>query len=473
MQRKGFRGTQILYKFNSLPVQLGLRFFAMCVGIATLNGLLIALAMFAPVFRPMSGILGFTAEDQAELTKLLDGVSDKHKSAIKTEMEAVLTAKGFMSTKEFEEKMTALGVTDKKISELTEALKTQGETLKKLLNPGKENAGKSFDEIIEEKKDKIKALASGDRSAAFKLEIPSEAFKTLLQRAAVNQNTTAMRLPDVGQLAYLGSVMSGLFQHVNMDAASNGTIRYIDQSLIVRGADVVGEDGQKPESQIEWTEYSMTVKKIADSIPVTKEAWNDIGFIRGEIQRLLNVNLMLKEDAQFWSGSGVGNNIKGIYTYATAFVPATYAGTTPFANIYDLLAVVRVDIMNGKGGKYLPQTVVMNPVDILRLKLIKDADGRYNLPPFMMANGQVVDGMSIIESSQVTANTLIVGDFRYGTIYDAEGVTVEMGYVNDQFIKNTQTILAEKRTMLLVRNADNDAFRKVIDINAAIAGISA
>ena len=47
--------------------------------------------------------------------------------------------------------------------------------------------------------------------------------------------------------------------------------------------------------------------------------------------------------------------------------------------------------------------------------------------------------------SQVTANTMVVGDFRYGTIYELEDTTVEMGWINDQFIKNSFTILAEAR----------------------------
>jgi len=47
-----------------------------------------------------------------------------------------------------------------------------------------------------------------------------------------------------------------------------------------------------------------------------------------------------------------------------------------------------------------------------------------------------VEGIRIVESSQVTPNTMLVGDFRYGTIYDLEDVVIEMGWINDQFIKN-------------------------------------
>lgn len=463
MNVKGFRYKLVPAKF--LNVNFGFKLALTCLLLWLINS-------------PVGGIAyavvaGFTEEQGKELEKLLGGVAEKHKDLVKTEMETLLNSKGLMTEAAFTAKLAALEIKDKTITELTTALKEQGEEIRKLLAGGRPGTEKSIEQMIDEKAAAIKNLAS-DSKATFKMNFSADQVnKTLVQRAAVNNSTMAMRLQDVGQIPYLGSIMSGLFRHVPMEDSSNGTVRWIDQSLIVRGADVVGEGGTKPESQIEWTEYSASVKKIADSIPVSKEAWKDVGFIKGELQRLLEINLSLKEDAQYYSGSGAGNNIKGIKTYATEFNYAAYAATASDANIYDLLATARVDIMNSKQSKYMPATVLMNPVKILKMKLAKAADGHYILPPFISSNGTVVDGMLVVESSQVGVNEIIVGDFRYGTIYDAEGVTVEFGYVNDQFIKNTSTILAEKRTMLLVRNADLDAFRKISDVDAAVAGISA
>ena len=94
----------------------------------------------------------------------------------------------------------------------------------------------------------------------------------------------------------------------------------------------------------------------------------------------------------------------------------------------------------------------------------------YIVPPY--ASGQQsIDGIKIVESSQVTAGTMVVGDFRYGTIYDLEGVTIEMGWINDQFIKNTFTILAEQRLALLIRTVDETAFRKVANITTLLANL--
>jgi hypothetical protein len=83
-------------------------------------------------------------------------------------------------------------------------------------------------------------------------------------------------------------------------------------------------------------------------------------------------------------------------------------------------------------------------------------------------NSAWFEGIRIVESSQVAPNTMVVGDFRFGTIYDLEDVTVEMGWINDQFIKNALTILAEQRLALLIRTVDEPAFRKVTDIATAL-----
>ena len=166
-----------------------------------------------------------------------------------------------------------------------------------------------------------------------------------------------------------------------------------------------------------------------------------------------------------YDGDGVTPNIKGVYTSAPTFVTTPYADTIEGANLYDLMAVVAADISADRSAKYRANVVLLNPADALRLKLYKTTQGNYLVGPFG------ADGLRIVESSQVTPNTMLVGDFRYGTIYDLEDVVIEMGWINDQFIKNCITILAEQRLALLIRVADEPAFRKVTNITTALADL--
>jgi len=142
-------------------------------------------------------------------------------------------------------------------------------------------------------------------------------------------------------------------------------------------------------------------------------------------------------------------------------------------NIADLAMNLATYVSNkadasGAQSKYAPNVLFINPADALKF-LVKSNDGVYQLPPFM-SNGKV-GNMTIIESPKVTVNTLMVGDASYGTIYQSEDVVIEMGLVNDQFLKNQWTIRAEQELCFLQRTADLGAFTKVTDINAAIAAL--
>jgi len=409
--------------------------------------------------------------EEKEIQKLIEGLADKNRAAIKLEMESV--TKGLVTIEEFNKRMEVLGENSKKIDQLTKALETQGEEIRKFFEAGKsKDTTKTLDEILQENSEKIRGLSQASKSGRdnVKITLSKETIeKTLVSRANVTAGTNAFRVPGVGQIAVVTSVISTLFRHVDVGENSGGVIRYLDQSAITRGAAPVAEGAQKPESAITWIESLSPIQKIADSIPVTKEAWNDLAFVKSEIEALLNFNIALKVDQQLYNGTGITPELKGVYTSAILYAGTTFDDSVEQANIADLVMILAADISNGKNGKYVANTVLVNPMDALRLKLSKTIDGIYLTNPFI-ANGNL-SGMQIVESSQVAPNTLVVGDFRFGTIYDLEGFVIEMGWINDQFIKNQMTILAEQRLMLLIKNVDADAFRKVSDLAAALAAL--
>lgn len=469
---------------KTVKIQIGLRLFAAALIlflVGTLAGnpmaafILAALAMQLPTFkftRWHKGILGdgFTDEEEKQLTKLFEKAGEKHKEAIKTEVDAAVN--GLMKSSELEAKFLAMGLKEGVIKEITDAVKAQGEELRKFFDGKK--ADKGVDELIHEKSAEIKKIAENDGRSSMKIMIPMAAVrKTLVERAAFGSNTLGMRLPDIGQQATMGMSMAPLFRRSGIGPNSNGVIRYYDQDAITRGADVKAEGAAYAESAITWIERTLSVQKITDSIPVTKEAFNDIEFIKGELDRLLNINMLLKEDSQLYSGSGVAPNLKGVNVSAptaqATLGAAPYVGTVEGANVYDLIAVLRVVISTNAQAKYAPDAVTLNPSDVLRYKLLKGSDGHYVLPPFVTADGRMIDSIRVIESNQVTVNTLTIGDFRYGTLYDMGGIEVEMGWINDQFVKDSFTIKASKREALLVRTVDETAFRKITDITAALA----
>jgi len=428
--------------------------------------------------------------EEKEIKELLAAAAKENGQAIAESVKKSVdeATKGLITADVLNKRLEELGIKDSVVKTLSDAVEKQGEALRKLQHENNNDKKKSIDEIVAEKADAIKALSDGG-AQNFKMRV--NANKTMVQSGSLTGSTLSYREQSIGQLAAPNTVFDRVFRTVNLSEAdlkqSNGVITYMDVTAETNNAAETAEStgsvvgtGNKPESAITWQEYNVALRVIADTIPVTRNAYRHLGFIASEIDRLLRKNQAQRKDTQIYKGDGNAPNIKGIYTYTTAVTLASmprYQNVVQ-PNIADLAMDLSVYVSNksdasGAQSKYAPNVVFINPADALRF-LEKGSDGHYVLPPFMSGgpNGNRVGNMTIIESPKVTVNTLMVGDASYGTIYQSEDVVIEMGLVNDQFLKNQWTIRAEQELCFLQRNADLGAFVKVTDITAAIAALT-
>ena len=427
------------------------------------------LALFMPMVMAMRNMVDEDTGGSADEKALAATIKAQIKSEIS---ELQKTMKEFASQEDIQKEIAKIakqieeqnikGLTDK-LAGLEKAAEEQGLAIKKIGE--KETVVKTLRQLYEENVTKIVEAAGRKSSHSFET-------KANVIRSNITSDTQSMRLPGIGELSYGSVGMESIFNQGNVTPNSHGVIRYVDQLAVTRSAAAIAEEGIYPTSAITWQEYTLALQKIGDSIPVSYEALQDIDFMESELRRLLTINLAIKRNLAYWSGTGIAPEIKGIYTYATAWDAGAYAGTKALAgSLYDLLVVLRAVLSTGKQSKYNANFVVMNPMDILKMKLQKNEFGQYVMPPF--ANGQNnVDSMVVYENSVVTANTLVIGDFRYATRYTMGGVEIEVGMINEQFTHDLMTIKARERSALLVRNVDLDAFLKVTDVNAAIAAVT-
>jgi hypothetical protein len=162
----------------------------------------------------------------------------------------------------------------------------------------------------------------------------------------------------------------------------------------------------------------------------------------------------------------------GFNTTAVAYTPVASGISNP--SLYDLLVKVKEAMTAGKDSKYMPNVVYMNISDINRMKLEKDANFNYVAPPFASSGGGffTVDGMIIIESNVVTANTFTIADNRFIRVYEEPGLAVSTGLVGDQFKQDLITLKARRRANVLVRESDKQGVYKVTDIDAALVTLA-
>lgn len=252
-----------------------------------------------------------------------------------------------------------------------------------------------------------------------------------------------------------------LRQIVNVRPVSSKYVAWAEQANADGGAGATAEGAAKTQADFDIVESNKLVEKITSYIKVSKEALDDIAFLRSEIDTELVELLNLKLDADILGANGTTPNIKGILSYATTYDPAStvFEDAIEEANNFDVIRAVAATLSN---TSYQANYVLVNPLDAGLMDMIKvsASDGRYVLPPFYSASGQVIAGLRVIENPGVTAGTFVIGDFNKSNLAMREEINIQVGYENDDFTKNLVTILGELRATHYIKSNDTGAFYK-------------
>jgi HK97 family phage major capsid protein len=232
------------------------------------------------------------------------------------------------------------------------------------------------------------------------------------------------------------------------------TIEYVKESTFTNAAAAVAEasattgtSGTKPESTLAYSVSTSPVRTIAHWIPVTNRMLADAPAIRGTINGRLLLGLDQTLESEVLDGAGTGEHLTGILRSginiqgkgADSAVDALFKGRTQ----------VRVT------GRGRPNAYVLHPNDWAAIRLSRDNAatgtlGGYLMGPPSQAGGMVLWGLPVIES-ELSENTGLCGDFVMGcALFDREQSAVRVGTIDDQFVRNMQTVLAELRAAFVV-----------------------
>ena len=400
----------------------------------------------------------FDVLPDVEQAKLLDELNAENAELIRKEIEkgsesAVKEMKAELSqmyNEQFE-------IMNKALREVGLAVKAQGE----------KPASAATEKAVEFKafKDQIKKIAKGEKS--------SITLKAITNVASIATNTAGFDIPNVGQLATAERNAYAIFPKQSISGSNiRKTINYWDwdEASTVRAAEMIAEGGTFPQSTAKWKQYSLPVQKVGDTLAITEEFFEDEQMFYGELGMFIRTNVDIVINGQVVNGDGTGNNLTGLIASTPAYVPAA-AGIAD-ASIYDLIVKLKESISTTGGATYRVNFALMNISDINKMKLKKDGNNNYIIPPFVDRSGNVVDGVTVIEDNQVVANTMFIGDSRFARIYERSGLEISEGYVGDQFVEDAMTIKIRKRLAFLIRTVDKTGFKKVTSISAALTTLA-
>lgn len=394
----------------------------------------------------------FTYKSEADLQKMDESQRDDY-AVNKREFEANSTKEMIeMANKDLVEKLKKA---DENLTEL--ALK-----VKELETNNSFKTVKSLADELKENKDALIDIAKNVSSDELIL-------KATTSRSSIATNPQVYLLDGIGQLARKKRSLYDIFRKIPVNGSNNnGTIAYIDwdEATTVKAAASVAEGVAFPQSTAKFKGYTLPIRKIGDSLPVTEEFFEDEEAAAAELDLFLETNVLEVVDQQLVTGDNTGENLKGLITSTPAYVPV--AAGIPGANVYDLIIKVKESITATGGAKYTPDFVAMNIADINKMKLTKDTTENY----VFNFNDPRVDSLMIVEDNHVTANTMYVGDSRFARIYEKNGVVVSKGFNGTNFGDDMMTIKARKRLAFLIRTVDQTGFKKVTDIDAALVTLA-
>lgn len=341
------------------------------------------------------------------------------------------------------------------VKSLNETLKEYGVAIKKLSKKEKEEAAKQTNSLYEGLKEGKETLTSIKNGNSARLKF--KAAGTML----ISSNISGGNVPVEQRLSGLDDIPSRevrLLSIVSRGTASSNVISWVSKVNRDGAAAGTAEGDLKNQIDFDLVVNSEDVKKFTAFIKVSTEMLDDIDFMNTEINNELMGEMMRLVELQVYSGDGTGLNLNGILTQATAFVAATAPTAVDNANLVDVLrtAATQIKIANQSAPNY----IMLNPSDVLGLLQIKRSttDKAYIDALQLVAGSLSLDGIPIIETTLVTQDTYLIGDFTKATVFDKGSIDVEVGRDSDDFTKNLVTVLAEWRGLNVIKTNQTTAF---------------
>lgn len=238
---------------------------------------------------------------------------------------------------------------------------------------------------------------------------------------------------------------------------TSDTISYVREDTFTNAAAftaeataTTGTSGTKPESTLAYSRQTAAVKTLAHWVPVTNRLLADAPAIRGIIDGRLLLGLDLTLETQIIEGNGSGENLTGIAANANILTQVAVAGAL-IDDIFKMLVKVEIS------GLLMANAIVAHPLQWQTIRLARENATTATLGGYLMGPPNAIGaptlwGVPIVKALGITAGTVVVGDFSSMgvNLFDREEATVRTGWINDQFVRNMQTLLAEMRAALVV-----------------------
>lgn len=233
---------------------------------------------------------------------------------------------------------------------------------------------------------------------------------------------------------------------------SSNAVDFVRENVFTNSAAPVSENpaGLKPQSDITFEADQAPVVTIAHWIHASKQVLADVPMLQSYIDGRLRAGLKLVEENQLLNGSGVGLNLDGIATQATAYSMPVGAVVSAETQIDRLrLALLQVAL-----SEYTADAIVLNPIDWASIELLKTTDRGYLFANPRFQAQPSLWGLPVVATTAMGQGDFLTGVFGGGLAvqgWDREDISLSIATQDDRdFVKNMVKLLVEERLALTV-----------------------
>jgi HK97 family phage major capsid protein len=233
---------------------------------------------------------------------------------------------------------------------------------------------------------------------------------------------------------------------LNVVPVTTGEVTYPRQTGFTNNAAPVAETLLKPESDMTFEDVTVPIRTIAHWVRHSRQILDDAPQLAAVIDGDLRYGLALVEEAQILFGSGSGQNLNGLVAQATAYAAP---GGLVASNLIDQIGIA---LLQASLTNVPPDGIVLNPVDWLAMRLLKDGQGNYILGSPATDVTPSLFGTPIAVTPAMTVDKFLLGSFRSQTLYDRLTAEVLISTEDrDNFVTNRCTVRAEERVGLAAK----------------------
>jgi len=288
------------------------------------------------------------------------------------------------------------------------------------------------------------------KSEAYKAFVAGGAQKARIEvkntLTGADANVAPDRKPGVVGGAFNTLTLESLY--VALPTTSNA-VEYTRENAFTNSAAEAAEGAAKAESALTWTLVNQPVSTVAHWIKISRQLAADNAALAAYVNLRMRYGVQLRVEAQLAVGDGVAPNIAG-FMKSGNYVAHGYANAA-LGSVLKKCVLIRKVMADLWTAGYPADAIVMSATEwaAIEIDLMTTAAGQSLLS--VSEGGQPrLFGLPVVQSVGMAADTFAVGNFaQHGTIYNREGVVVEMSDSDsDNFTKNLVTLRAERRLAL-------------------------